>query len=471
MSDNYLFKFQLHKIITKSRVFFIKRGGSFIFVVILILLSVYAQGQNTLTLKQAINNGFLNRKNIQAGKSDLVIRRLQTEALYKKYWPQVSLEYTYLYNPILQTSILPIGVFNSAYPANATMNVQFGTTWSQTAGATIIQPLIDLSIQRHINEAKLQERITASSQAQSEYELAFTIAQTYIEISLQESKIKSAIADTNRTFINYKLLQNKFDEKRLLKSDLNKSFINHNNAKQLLMDALSELIEDKVYLLFLTGETTIEKSDFVIDTSFIKQNKLTTSSIPPIPDVIPELQPLDLQTQLTGIQTKSEKAKHLPTLSIKGFIGANQYTNKFSPIESNSWFGLSYVGLDLKYTIFSGESLQKNMQVLRLQSTQYDQQKEDKSALYAKDAYISKLKMERVMSQLMTQEENLTLSIESITIIQDRFIEGQESASTLNLEETNFQSLKNEYEMTKKQLWNNWLNYLKASGHLNILWR
>jgi len=470
MSENYLFKFQIHKIITNSRSCFILRGSSFIFLVILMLLSVYGQGQNVLTLKQAINNGFSNRKNIQAGKSDLVIRRLQTEALYKKYWPQASLEYTYLYNPILQTPILPIGIFNSAYPADATMNVRFGTTWSQTAGATIIQPLIDLSIQRHINEAKLQERITAASQAQLEYELAFTVAQTYIEISLQESKIKSAIADTNRTFISYKLLLNKFVEKRLLKSDLNKSLINHNNAVQLLKDALSELIEDKVYLLFLTGETKIEKSDFIIDTSFIKQYKLTTSGILPDPDVIPELQQLELQVQLTGIQTNSEKAKHLPTLSIKGFIGANQYTNNFNPIESNSWFGLSYVGLDLKYPILFGESVQKNIQVLRLKSAQYSQQKEDKSALYVKDTYTSRLKMERVMSQLKTQEENIALSIESIAIIQDRVAEGQESASTLNLEEATLQSLKSEYETTKKQLWNNWLDYLKASGQLNILW-
>ncbi len=142
------------------------------------------------------------------GKSDLLIRRHQTEALYKKYWPQISLEYTYLYNPILQTSIMPIGIFNSAYPADATMSVQFGTKWSQTTGAAVIQPLIDLSIPWQINEAKMQERITVASQAQSEYELAFAIAQTYIEISLQESKIKSAIADTNRTFISYKLLSN-----------------------------------------------------------------------------------------------------------------------------------------------------------------------------------------------------------------------------------------------------------------------
>lgn len=308
-------------------------------------------------------------------------------------------------------------------------------------------------------------------QAQSEYELAFTIAQTYIEISLQESKIKSAIADTNRTFISYKFLHDKFEEKRLLKSDLNKSLINHNNAVQLLKDAISELIEDKVYLLFLTGETDIKKSDFLTDSSFINQYELTASGIPPVNEDIPELQQLELQVQLTGIQAKSEKAKQMPTLSLKGFIGANQYTNNFNPIESNSWFGYSYVGIDLKYPIIFSENVQKNIQVLQLQSTQYIQQKEDKTALYAKDAYTSKLKMERVMSQLKTQEENLALSIESIDITQARVTEGQESASTLNLDEADLQSLKAEYEMNKKQLWNNWLNYLKASGQLNILWK
>jgi outer membrane protein len=471
MSVNYCFKCQIKKASINGPICFLRRACSFLALVILMLISVPAVSQDVLTLNQAINNGFLNRKNIQAGKSDLLIRRLQTEALYKKYWPQVSLEYTYLYNPILQTSILPIGIFNSAYPADATMSVQFGTSWSQTAGATVIQPLIDLSIPRRIDESKMQERITAASQAQSEYELAYTIAQTYIEISLQESKIKSAIADTTRTSISYRLLKNKFVEKRLLKSDLNKSLINHNNAIQLFMDALSELIEDKVYLLFLTGETAIEKSDFAIDTSFVRQYKLTTSGILPDPEAIPELQQLELQSQLTGIQIKSEKAKRLPTLSMKGFLGANQYTNKFDPTETNTWFGLSYVGLDLKFPLLFGENIKKNNQVLRLQSTQYNQQKEDKSALYAKDAYTSKLKMERVMSQLKTQEENQALSVESIAITQNRVTEGQESASTLNLDEASLQSLNAEYEMNKKQLWNNWLNYLKASGQLNILWK
>lgn len=471
MSVNHFYKCNNKRANTNGLIFFMVRRSSFIVLLTLLLFSVPAQGQNVLTLNQAISHGFSNRKNIQAGKSDQLIRKLQTEALYKKYWPQVSLEYTYLYNPILQTSILPIGIFNSAYPADATMSLQFGTTWSQTAGATVVQPLIDLSTPRRIDESKLQERIAAASQAQTEYELAFTIAQTYIEISLQESKIKSAIADTNRTYISYKLLKNKFVEKRLLKSDLNKSLINHNNAVQLLTDALSEWIEDKVYLLFLTGETDIENSDFVIDTGFIKQFQLSAPGLLTVFDAIPELQQMELQSQLTGTQIRSEQAKHLPTLSMKGFIGANQYTNNFNPTESNTWFGLGYIGIDLKYPIFFGENVQKNIQVLRLQTTQYKQQKEDKSAFYAKDAYTSKLKMDRVREQLKTQEENLALSTESIDITQARVAEGQESAATLNLDEASLQSLKAVYEMNKKQLWDYWLLYLKATGQLNILWK
>ena len=179
------------------------------------------------------------------------------------------------------------------------------------------------------------------------------------------------------------MLFDKFEEKRLLKSDLNKSLINHNNVLQQLKDAQSELIEDKVYMLFLTGETAVEKSDFAIDNSYTKLYKLTVLGIPPMTKAIPELLQLELQAQLAGEQTKSEKAKHLPVLSMKGFLGANQYTNNFNPIEANTWFGLSYVGFDLKFPLLFGENLQKNIRILQLQTNQYNQQKADKSALFS----------------------------------------------------------------------------------------
>jgi outer membrane protein len=442
-----------------------------VYLCFMMLLSINAGGQNIVSLKQAIRDGLMNRKNISAGKLDVTIRNLQTRSLYRKYWPQVSVEYSYLYNPILQTSILPIGIFNPSYAPDATKSVQFGTKWSQSAGVTATQPLLDLSIQRQINEAKLQERITALSQAQTEYELAYTIAQTYIDIYLQDSKIKVGIADTNRTYISYNLLKNKFEEKRLLKSDLNKSKVNHNNAVQQLMDGISQMIEDKVYLLFLTGVSNIEKYDFEIDTVFLMNYPQAKPENSTSFDQLPEIQELELQSQLTTIQARSEKAKHIPTVSFKGFLGANQYTNTFNPIEANSWFGLSYIGLNAKFPILFGENQHNKLLELRAKSGQYNLQKEDRTAQYVKDAFTANLRIDNINMQLKTMEENLTLSIETIGIFQARVLEGQETASTLNSEEASLQVQEAEYENNKKQLWVQRLNYLKASGQLSMLWK
>ncbi|HUM52151.1 MAG TPA: TolC family protein [Chitinophagales bacterium] len=438
--------------------------------VLILFMSMTLNAQNILTLKQAINNGLANRKNITAGKSDMEIRKLQTKAMYSKFWPQVSVEYNYLYNPILQTSILPIGVFNPSYPADATKSVQFGTKWTQSAGLTVNQPLLDLSIKRNINEAKLQEKIAALSQAQTEYELAYSIAQTYIDIYLQDSKIKAAIADTNRTYLSYNLQKNKFDEKRLLKSDLNSSKINHNNTVQILADDVAQLIEDKVYLLFLMGLSNLEKWDFTIDTNALNYSFTTLESSPTF-DELPELQQLTLQSQLTNLQAKTEKSKHIPTISLKGFIGANQYTNTFNPVAANSWFGLSYVGLNVKFPLLFGENQHAKLQQLKLQANQYTLQKEDKTAQYAKDVFTAKLRIENINTQLKTQQENIALSVESITIFQARVSDAQESASTLNLQEVNLQILEADYETNKKQLSVYWLNYLKAAGQLSVLWK
>ena len=436
----------------------------------MMLLSINANAQNIITLKQAINSGLMNKKNIIAGKLDITIRKLQTQALYRKYWPQVSFEYSYLYNPILQTSILPIGIFNPAYAPDATKSIQFGTKWSQTAGITANQPLLDLSIQRQINEAKLQERIATLSQAQSEYEFAYTIAQTYIDICLQDSKIGVGIADTIRTYVSYNLLKNKFEEKRLLKSDLNKSKVNHNNAVQQLMDGISQLIEDKVYLLFLIGVSEIEKFDFEIDTNFLMNYPLVKPDISSSFDQLPEMQVLVLKSQLTALQEKSEKAKHIPTVSFKGFIGANQYTNTFNPVGANSWFGFSYIGLNAKIPLLIGESQHNKLIELKAQNSQYNLQKEDKTAQYVKDVITANLRIDNIMMQLKALEENLSLSIETIGIFQARVSEGQESASTLNSEEASLQIQEAEYENNKKQLWVQRLNYLKASGQLSMLW-
>ena len=118
-----------------------------------------------------------------------------------------------------------------------------------------------------------------------------------------------------------------------------------------------------------------------------------------------------------------------------------------------------------------GENLKNKTQQLKLQSKQYELQKEDKSLQYTKDLITANLQIENIKTQLVTQKENISLISETIAIFQARVEEGQESTSNLNLEEANLQALEAKYETSKKQLWAHWLDYLKASGQLSILWK
>jgi outer membrane protein len=440
-------------------------------LIMILLIVAKVSAQSTTTLSQAINSAFNNRKNIQAGKIDIEIQQLKTKALYKKYGPQVSGEYNYNYNPILQSSIIPVGKFNSALPPDATENIQFGTTWSQSAGITATQPLFDASIKKQINESRLQEKISSASQAQTEYELGYEVAKACINIWLQQQQISLAIIDTARTWLSYQLQFEKYTAGRLLKSELNKGIINHNNTKQKLMDATIQLVENKIFLLYVTGTISGNENDFNIDSAFFNNNILLLVDTKFSSDSIPVFQQLNFQNQLSLLQQQTEKSKYIPVVSLKSFLGANQYSNDFNPVKSNSWFGYSYIGLNIKFPLLLGEDKNKKIQQLQMQSQQYSKQIQDKSAQYNQEAETAALEIERIKNKLKTLETNLTLYQESLKISQDRLKEGQISTLELNNQEYELQQLFAEYENTKKQMWLFRLSYLKASGQLSKLWK
>jgi outer membrane protein len=442
-----------------------------IIVIAFTLIVANASSQSTITLSQAINAAFSNRKNIQAGKIDIAIQQLKTKALYKKYGPQVSAEYNYNYNPILQSSIIPVGKFNPALPSDATATVQFGTTWSQSAGINATQPLFDASLKKQLNENRLQEKISITSLAQTEYELAYEVSKSYINIWLKQQQINSAIIDTARTWLSYQLQLDKNTAGTLLKSELNTANINHNNTKQQLMDATLQLVENKIYLMFLTGAIANGANDFNIDTSFFNYNNLLLVDTKIVSDSIPIFRQLDLQRQLSLLQQQTEKSKHIPVASIKGFLGANQYSNDFNPIKPNSWFGYSYVGLNLKIPLLLGDDKENKLEQLQLQSQQYSMQYDDKSAQFNQESVTAQLKLTRLKLQIKTQEDNILLYKETLKILQDRFKEQQITSNEINRQENELQKLLTDYQNTKIEAWLFGLSYLNATGQLSKLWK
>ena len=440
-------------------------------MIMIVLMFAKVAAQQTTSLSQAINAAFSNRKNMEAGKIDITLQQLKTNALYKQYGPQVSAEYNYNYNPILQSSIIPVGKFNPALPTDATATLQFGTTWSQSAGITASQPLFDATIKKQINESRLQEKISTASQAQTAYELAYEVSKAYINVWLQQQQISSAIIDTARTGISYQLQLDNYTAGRLLKSELNTAIINHNDTKQQLTDATIQLVENKVYLLFVTGNLAGAATDFNIDTTIFTNNNLLFADTKVVIDSIPVFQQLKLQQQLSLLQQQTEKSKYIPAISLKGFLGANQFSNDFNPIKANSWFGNSYVGLNIKFPLLLAEDKKNKIQQLQLQSQQYSAQLDDKSEQLNQESLTATLELTRLNLQLKTQEDNILLYKETLQILQDRFKEQQISAIELNKQEFELQKLLITYQNTKAKAWLFKLALMNATGQLSKLWK
>jgi hypothetical protein len=60
---------------------------------------------------------------------------------------------------------------------------------------------------------------------------------------------------------------------------------------------------------------------------------------------------------------------------------------------------------------------------------------------------------------------------QSLLIVQERVEAGQQTASYLNNEELELQRIAYDYINIQKQTWVYWLDYLKSSGMLSLLWQ
>jgi hypothetical protein len=113
-----------------------------------------------------------------------------------------------------------------------------------------------------------------------------------------------------------------------LKTEWNTAKINHNNNLSAFQKAFSNLINEKIYLNYLTN---------------ISLEKLLADSYSPINDLLDntpnnstfessiDFQKFLTKEQLLNQQIQTEQTQYRPTLGVQGYIGANQYTQSINP--------------------------------------------------------------------------------------------------------------------------------------------
>jgi outer membrane protein TolC len=445
-----------------------KLKNIFLLVLLLSLISNANAQTRTIGLKECIRLALANKAIILALKTDAVRDSLNIQQMRAKNLPQIALAYDYLYNPIIRTNIVPVGQF-SAVASNETRAIRFGTTFNQSAGLLLMQPIFDVNIRSKLIESKLQYRLKQDELNSANDELIFEVAQTFVSILTKQELLEISKFDTLRTRKTMILAQDRFEKGSVLKMELNKTIINHNNAVFAYTEMISALVIDKIYLNFLTNlnEESYEIAD--VDSIFIEQ-KLNAVNQPIATEKLAKVIEFESRINLLRQQLKSEKFKYLPTLQLKGYLGADQFSNELKPFQSGTWFGNSFVGIGLKMPILLGEnkSITKNQFQSQMKSLDFQKQEEQERTEKNRQTALQNISV--LQEQAKNYSRNLALLKENISLYNERLQSGQETFTNVNLEEIDYQKELQKLSNVKNSIWQQWLLFIKNAGMIKNLY-
>ncbi len=441
---------------------------SIILSIIFILLISFPgrlSGQD-IRLITCIDSALANKGNIQAVRIDNEIARLETSAASQKYLPDLSLSYNYRYNPIIPTQIIPLGQF-SQIPTDEKRPIKFGTDWQQNAGLTLYQPIIDFSIKSRVAESRINEKLRNTDAAAAERDLKLEVIKSFTNIWLREEQLRSATLDTLRTSRTKELFMLKSQEGKVLKTDVNRAILNHNNSLSEYVAVSSALTREKIYMSFLTGISLDSLLVGRFDFSPFSDGGLQVSNTDPLLDSVPSVKSLMLRAELLGQQQKSERTKHTPAIGFEGFLGANQYTDDFNPFLSDSWYGISYLGLSLRLQIISGSSTKNSVSRLKLEEKGIISRLDDEINNVGNKSLLLMEEIKQAEYQVGLYRQNTALYEENLSLNQDRFDKGQINAYDLITEEIDFQKEMARYNEKRAELVYKQIELINNTGTLS----
>jgi outer membrane protein TolC len=433
---------------------------------ILFITNTTAQTRS-IGVKECISLAIANKANILALNAEATIDSLNINQIRAKNLPQIALAYDYVYNSIIRTNIVPVGQF-SPVPTDQTRSIKFGTKYNQIAGLQVMQPVFDATIRSKVQESKLQYRIKKDQVATANEELTFEVAKTFVSILTKQEQAEILKLDTLRTGSTLKIVRDRFADGTSLKMDFNKAKINHNNSVFVYKELISDLIIEKIYLAFLTN-LEAESFDVVdVDNIFTEQN-LTSLTQSNETKTLSKINELDGRILLAQQQIKGEKVKYLPKLNFNGYLGADQFSNELKPVQSNTWFGNSFMGLALRLPISIGENRAIKISQFKSQINSLNFQKEEELNDSEKNKQSALQEITSLKEEAKSYALNIDLLKENVQLYNDRLQAGQETYENVNLEEIAYQKEIQKLTNVNNKIWQQWLLFLKNAGMLDRL--
>lgn len=412
-----------------------------IFVAVFASIRVMCNAQG-LSLEEAMNKA--NSTQLSEAEWQQRIAALKLESAKANRLPMIYGDANLQRNLIIPVTPVPAIAFNPNAEQGEMMPLRFATDWTAKAG---LQGSFDLfNPQNHtaIEEAKLNEAKAAVEIENQKASLKRTITDLYAQclLSMEQSKIAEA------TWNNYReieqIIKARYEEGRASEIEYNKTLQKLNELEQLLREA------NAIVRINVNNLSEFIHLDGVPELTTSLEEIMQTAT----GDDDFERKQLQLDWQNTQYKWKKINLEALPKLTLNAYYGSNHYSNSFDLLNSQYWYGNSFVNLSIRIPITEtyNRSITRNQLQHQLKLTQLkldDLQKKDAIKKLNKAENLS-----MYQSRVASAQKNLQLADSNLKLVEEQVKSGRVLITELNKEMDN-------YFTAQKNVWQAQYDYIK----------
>jgi outer membrane protein TolC len=435
-----------------------KMARRFLPAVLLLTVSslTYAQG---VTLDQLISKALTNSFSVQSARLDELTTEARIAEVKASARPQVNLSGDYRRYIKIPGQVIPASAFGG--PEGTYAAVAFGLPYNLSTTVQANQTLFNQSLLIATKAAKASRDLSALQTQKTKEDVAYDVSATYYNLQTtaqQLAFLRSNLVSTDRLI---RITSLRFENKLAQGIDINKLEISRTSSQtqiESLQATYNQLLNNLKYLTGTPQSDSLSVLTAIDETIPVAPgNEYTLNRT--------DLQLIDQQKVINGLQQQNIKAGFTPSLSAYGVANTSVYAiggdNAYIKNLPGYW-----VGLQLNWSIFDGLARRAKLSQNRIDNQKLDVQNRQVRESISMDIANSRTKFLVEQQNLLTTRGQVTLAEKVYTQTQLQFKEGTVDITDVVQSENALRDAQNNYLTTLVNLRTAELNWKRATGSL-----
>jgi len=431
--------------------------------ILLAFLGFFAQAQEQLTLKDAVNYALQNKLEAVKAKLNVENSEYKIQEVRANALPQISATGGLTYNPIIQEMALVMG--------NEVQVIKMGQPWQSTAMVNLNQQIFNQAVFTGLKAAKTTREFYKINAQLTEEQVIEKVANSYYEVYKTESQLKTIDKTIENTTRVRDVIKSLYDNGLAKKIDLDRIDVNLNNLKSNRQQSVKALQLQGNTLKYLIGMDMNQDIAMPENTFEVTKHALVDESVNI--ENRTEIKLLEKQSELLTLNKKAITAEGYPSLSMTanfGYVGfGSQFPWFAKPADGVYWSSTSAIGLNLSIPIFNGGSVKAKTRQAQVEIDLLEADKHDTRLALDMSLKNAVTQLNNSLITLNVQKENVNLAKEVLTDIENNYKFGLATLTDLLDAETQYADAQNshtnallDYKVAEIQL-------IKAKGELKSL--